>query len=246
MYLLLADDNPVTLQFLAEAVRQLGHRSAVASDGTAALALARREHFDLLLLDLQMPGLDGKAVLRQLRGDSQARCQHSPALATTAETGPALARQLIADGFAAVLAKPLDLATLERALQGWHSFHGMLAEDLEEYAALPLLDDDAAIARLGTRETVQALRRLFALELLALPAELDDGLAAANRAGQLRERLHRLLASAGFCGAARLERAIRDLRKQIERDAALTAEHLRELREVTAATLGVLEDGPAA
>lgn len=241
MYLLLADDNPVTLQFLAEAVHQLGHQSAVASDGIAALALARQRHFDLLLLDLNMPGLDGRAVLRQLRGDSQARCQHSPAMATTAEAGPSLARQLIADGFAAVLAKPLDLATLDRALQGWHSFQGKLAEDIEDYADAPLLDDEVAARRLGGPETAQALRRLFALELLALPQELDDCLAAPDRVGVLRERLHRLLASAGFCGATRLERTIRDLRRQIDRDPALTAEQLHELREVTAATLAMLE-----
>ena len=73
----------------------------------------------------------------------------------------------------------------------------------------------------------------------ALPQELDACLAAADAAA-LRERLHRLTASAGFCGATRLEAAIRTLRGDIGHGASLQAATLQPLRETAAATLALL------
>lgn len=240
MHLLLADDNPVTLAFLAAAVRRLGHDCQLAGDGSRALALAQAQFFDLLLLDLRMPGLDGREVLQRLRASPGAGSRHSPAIATTAEPSPTLARELVAAGFAAVLGKPLDLAALQRALHGNASPVAALAEEsAEDYVQAPLLDDAAAERRLGSRDTVQALRRLFAAELQALPQELDDCLAAAD-ATALRERLHRLAASAGFCGAARLETAIRTLRRELDHGAAPQRETVQPLRDTAAATLALL------
>lgn len=240
MHLLLADDNPVTLEFLAAAVRRLGHDCRLAGDGNNALALAQAQHFDLLLLDLRMPGLDGRELLQRLRASPGAGSRRSPAIATTAEPSPALARELVAAGFSAVLGKPLDLAALERALHDSPAAASAVAEErADDYVEAPLLDDDAAASRLGGIDTVHALRRLFAAELQALPQELDDCLAAAD-ATALRERLHRLAASAGFCGATRLEAAIRTLRRQLDRDGAVRSAAVQPLRDTAAATLAVL------
>lgn len=240
MHLLLADDNPVTLEFLAAAVRRLGHDCRLASDGNSALALALAEYFDLLLLDLRMPGLDGRDVLQQLRASTGAGSRRSPAIATTAEPSPALARELVAAGFTAVLGKPLDLAALERALHDNRGYAVAAAEErADDYAQASLLDDAAAERRLGSRDTVQALRRLFASELQALPQELDACVAAADAAA-LRERLHRLAASAGFCGAAQLEATIRTLRRDLDQGQALQAATVQPLRDTAMATLALM------
>jgi CheY-like chemotaxis protein len=242
MHLLIADDNALTLQFLLDAAGQLGHTASGAADGKAALALAREQHFDLILLDRQMPGLDGPATLRALRADAGARSRGAPAIATTADLSPELARALLAQGFTTSLAKPLDLATLERVLNGGSGAVRQVAEDRSDaYAVLPLLDDTEAVRRLGGLDTVRSLRRLFRTELEALPGELDACVAQADIAA-LRERLHRLRASAGFCGASRLDQACLALRRQIDAAASFTAEDLRELRGVADATLLALPD----
>ena len=241
MHLLIADDNPLTLQFLLDAARQLGHTASGVPDGAAALALARKQRFDLLLLDRQMPLLDGPAALRALRADPAARSRGATAVATSADLDPALARSLLASGFSASLAKPLDLATLQRVLDGGSGEALRVAEEREPAPApLPLLDDADAARRLGGMDTVHSLRRLFRSELEILPRELEACVEQVDISA-LRERLHRLRASAGFCGANRLDQACQRLRRQLDAANTFAAADLRELRAVADATLLALE-----
>lgn len=194
---LVADDNPLSLAFFTEALRELGCTSGSAADGLQALALARASAFDLLLLDLRMPGLGGAEALAQLRA-SPGASRTATAIATTAaaETPDGL----LAAGFAAVLHKPVDLAGLRQAL----------ARHLPVPAAVhgaPALDDAQALAAAGgDAAIVAALRGLLAAELDALPSEIA-AIGSARDSEALRERLHRLDASAGFCGAPALSEA---------------------------------------
>jgi adenylate cyclase len=70
---LIADDNKVNRLLLSRSVELLGHRVALAENGRIALEKLRSEPFDLLLLDIEMPELDGFAVLKQLKADPQLR-----------------------------------------------------------------------------------------------------------------------------------------------------------------------------
>ncbi len=71
--LLVADDNKVNRLLLTRSLEQQGHSVALAEDGRVALALLRREPFDLLLLDIEMPQMNGFEVLEQLAADLQLR-----------------------------------------------------------------------------------------------------------------------------------------------------------------------------
>ena len=71
--LLVADDNKVNRLLLQRSVEQQGHSVALAENGRVALELLRRDPFDLLLLDIEMPEMDGFQVLEQLAGDLQLR-----------------------------------------------------------------------------------------------------------------------------------------------------------------------------
>lgn len=205
---LVADDNPLSLRFLADALAALDVDCACAADGGQALAQACEDRFDLLMLDLNMPQLDGAQVLARLRG-APGPCADTPALATTAQMDAARADEWRRAGFAEVLAKPLGIAELRaalaRRLPGWGGT-----------AAPALLDDAQALtAAAGDAAIVAALRRLFVAELASLPSELAALAADIDLAG-LRERLHRLDASAGFCGAPQLQHAIAALRATMD------------------------------
>ena len=67
--LLVADDNKVNRLLLGRTLELQGHQVASAENGRMALEMLRRERFDLLLLDMEMPELDGFAVLEQLAAD---------------------------------------------------------------------------------------------------------------------------------------------------------------------------------
>ncbi len=70
---LIADDNKVNRLLLSRSVELLGHRVMLVENGRIALEKLQSEPFDLLLLDIEMPELDGFAVLEQLKADPQLR-----------------------------------------------------------------------------------------------------------------------------------------------------------------------------
>ena len=65
--ILIAEDEPNIVRFLAKGLRAEGHATTSASDGLTALQLAQTGEFDLMLLDLGLPGRDGLEVLKELR-----------------------------------------------------------------------------------------------------------------------------------------------------------------------------------
>jgi adenylate cyclase len=83
--LLIADDNKVNRLLLSRSVELLGHRVALAENGRIALEKLRSESFDLLLLDIEMPELDGFAVLEKLKADLKLR--EVPVIVTSSVEG---------------------------------------------------------------------------------------------------------------------------------------------------------------
>ncbi len=114
---LVTDDDPIQLRVAARLLRDLGHSGALANNGQIALDMIERLPFDLLLLDLNMPVLDGLGTLAGLR-ERQARGK--PALPVILVSGNDLSpswayyRDAGASGF---LVKPLDIEALAAALQ---------------------------------------------------------------------------------------------------------------------------------
>lgn len=204
---LLAEDDPVSREFLVEALRACGADVTACADGHAALDLALRGTWNLLVFDHHLPGLTGDAVLAAL--DAKAATARPAAIAITAAADDETATLLRA-GFAEVLPKPMPIATLRAALQR----HGCRTNTA--------LDDDAALRACGSEATVMRLRGLLVeQELPAILAELD---AHAGDPESLRPTLHRLRASCGFCGASALADASSALHNAI---AAADAERLQ-------------------
>ena len=238
--ILVADDNPLSLRFFAYASHGLGYDCDCAEDGAQALRLANDGRYDVLLLDLDMPHFSGQQVHSRLRANALAASYGARHVATSAEMDASRRNALLAQGFDAVLAKPAgldELASLLRVLL-------MTPTRVAEPRPAPvvdvrgLLDDAAALKACGDRAIVASLRQLFADELRALPAELDDCLARADTAG-LVDRLHRLRASCGFCGAGRLDAATQAARRAL--GAPSQAQAVAELRAVAAETLAALQ-----
>ena len=206
--ILVADDNPLSLQFFCEAIRVAGHESLAVADGVAAQDAARNQRFDLIVLDVHMPVVDGVQALAEIRSANGSN-QSTPALVTTAEA-TADRHVMRNHGFLDVIYKPIGLAAL----------HALLARHLPGSSARgrvgEVLDDALAKAKTGgDASIIAALRGLFAGELDALPDELDRYAATTDREALL-DRLHRLDASAGFCGAPALSHAIAVLRRQVD------------------------------
>ncbi len=113
--LLVVDDNKVNRLLLTRSLEQQGHGVASAENGRAALEMLRREAFDLLLLDIEMPEMDGFQVLEELKGDLQLR--DVPVIVTSSLEGVDNVVRCIELGAEDYLPKPVN-AVLLRARIG--------------------------------------------------------------------------------------------------------------------------------
>ena len=114
MHVLIADDDPGTRLLVSAAVEGLGHRCTVAEDGEDAWRVYRTDPPDAVITDWQMPGMDGTALVRAIRGDGTARYAYVMVLTGAADEDAA--RVTMEAGADDLLAKPLEPAQLERKL----------------------------------------------------------------------------------------------------------------------------------
>lgn len=109
---LLADDNAVNRLVGRQILESLGHQVDVAEDGARALELTAGRSYDVIVMDMEMPGVDGLQATRELRE----RGYESPILGFTAHSDLASTQRCCEAGMNAVLHKPLSLEKLEAAL----------------------------------------------------------------------------------------------------------------------------------
>lgn len=117
---LLAEDNEVNQKVAVRMFAKLGVTYTVAADGRRALEILEREPFDLVLMDLQMPELDGYEATERLKTDARYSLnKDTPVVALTAHATQEHRDRCFAIGFADFLTKPLRVGDLRRALRNW-------------------------------------------------------------------------------------------------------------------------------
>ncbi len=115
--ILIAEDNSTNQRVVQQLLERLGHSSAIAQDGREALDLLKNEDFDLLLLDIRMPGIDGFSVCQAVREGKCGLGKRSlPIIAVTAHAMAEDKEKTIAAGMNHHLTKPFDLEKLAVAL----------------------------------------------------------------------------------------------------------------------------------
>jgi two-component system sensor histidine kinase EvgS len=112
------DDDPISTTLQAHLVSLLGHRAIVESDPQRAVDRAINGEFDLMLLDLNMPGMNGFEVLRQLREREAHQVRRPiPVIAVTGYTSESDRIQCLMAGFAEQVSKPIGADAFELALR---------------------------------------------------------------------------------------------------------------------------------
>lgn len=149
---LLAEDNPVNVKVATTYLSRRGHAAVIASDGRRALELLAQEPFDLVLMDIEMPELDGMEATRRLRaGLAGPKNRDVPVVAMTAHALSGAMERCLAAGMSGYLPKPLDFKALDAML-------GRIAAGAALPCAAPgpdaerdgaVLDSASALCRLG-------------------------------------------------------------------------------------------------
>jgi PAS domain S-box-containing protein len=272
--ILVAEDNEFNAQLLEQLLVRRGHRVGLAGNGRDALALAEENAFDLLLLDVHMPELDGFQVVRAVRERERAAGGHLPVIALTARSRPEDREQCLAAGMDDFLAKPIQAADLWAAINRAVGARSQRSEDRgqksEDGASLTsdlcpltsetgLLDPDVVLAACGGDPAIlDKIRQAFRARLPEQLAAVRDALRDQD-AARLREAAHKLCGMVATFStvaggvASELEEAaargrLEEARPQVEQLDALAAELVRQVDGLSIETLHRQAEGagPAA
>jgi len=194
--ILLAEDNPINQHLAVRLLQKRGHEVVVAADGMQTLKAIENENYDLVLMDVQMPSMDGLEVTRRIREREKSGARRLPIIAMTAHAMKGDRERCLEAGCDGYVSKPIQAAELFRVMASTLSS--------EAGPALPRFDLDAALEHVdGDRTLFIELARLFQADCSRLQAELRQALAEKNTL-QLRRIAHTLKGAAGHVGASQI------------------------------------------
>ncbi|HEX7439612.1 MAG TPA: response regulator, partial [Caldimonas sp.] len=215
--ILLAEDNVINQEVAVELLRSAGLAVDVASNGAQAVAMAQARVYDLILMDVQMPEVDGLQATRTLRGTPNGRTV--PIVAMTANAFGEHREECLAAGMNDHIAKPVDPDVLYATLLHWLPARAAAAAPSAEPASAA--ETAAALrVRLAAIEGLDVVRSLevfggdmksylrvlhvFAATYAAGMPQIDQALAVDSRAGLVAAG-HSLRGASSSIGAKRLE-----------------------------------------
>ena len=206
---LLAEDNKVNQRLAQRLLERRGHRVAMVGNGAEAIARLELARFDVVLMDVQMPEMDGLEATRSIRERERHTAAHVPIVAMTAHAMTGDRERCLAAGMDEYLTKPLEsrqlLAVVERVAGGSAGVAAVLP--VATKGAAP----DTLLARVGG--DVQLLADISQIFIDELPRHLDKiRLAIATRDAQALERsAHGLKGAAATLDASAVVDAARRL-----------------------------------
>jgi two-component system sensor histidine kinase BarA len=223
--ILVADDNPINRKFITTLLRQQGAHTTEAEDGQHAINAAATQRFDLILMDIHMPVMNGIEASSCIRAREPEE-PRTPIIALTADALIAERNDIGAAGMDDLLIKPVQEEQLWRMIEKWvhHTAPGTLtATHINQASDTTLFDEALGLQLAGGNAALAA--DLLAMLLEDLPRQrsrLNDALASGNM-GELLEHAHRLHGSACQCGVPALRAAVARLESAIKTEAGLAS-----------------------
>jgi CheY-like chemotaxis protein len=199
--ILLAEDNVVNQRVVVNMVERLGHGVTVVGDGVEALAALSRATYDLVLMDIHMPVMDGFQAIAAIRETEAARGNHLPVVALTANCMKGDRDRCIEAGFDDHVSKPVSSQHLRDAIARHTGVPGATADGRPPQESEQVVIDWAgSLARTGGSE--ETLRQIVGLFIRNLPRMLDRINEAIVRhdSAALRQAAHALQGAVGYLG----------------------------------------------
>ena len=229
---LLVEDNPINQTVAKAMLKKLGVDWQMASNGAQAIDLVRRHDFDLVLMDCQMPVMDGLEATVHIRRLPQGRGAKLPIVAMTANTMPGDEQRCLDAGMDAFLAKPYTMLALRSMLARWlptRPSAALAVPPTPEAGPAGVPVDSAApqtpavinlaavelLRELDNRGGLDFARKLFQAFLKTADASIAgiEAAIAASDLDALRRAAHALKSSTAILGAESLSSCYRDLER---------------------------------
>lgn len=225
MQVLVVDDQSVNRLLIQKIVNVLGHKADKAADGRAAVQMAATSRYDMILMDISMPGMDGIEATGLIRAEGLSR--HAEIVGFTANLQPADHSRALQAGMREILYKPVRPSDVERVLknlrpQARTAPSPALRDGIAD--AISLLGSSLGVARLrGVVQDMQASFHALLDQAQSHPArpevDLDDLGAQAHKCAGAAAIFGALPLHSAFCGleTAALNRQSADLADHVER-----------------------------
>ena len=239
---LLAEDNPVNQALVTHLLERRGHSVTLATNGREVISEVERGAFDLVLMDIQMPQLDGFEATAAIREKECASGLHVPIIALTAHAMKGDRERCLAAGMDGYIAKPIRDTALQEVIESVLGRLPIHPETAKGEHSEGVFDSAAALDRVGgDKKLLGELARLFQGECAKLLADVHEAvtrrdLRALERAAHtLKSSVGNFAASATYKAAERLEILARqgELDKAAEASAVLVQEMARLQVELT-------------
>jgi PAS domain S-box-containing protein len=202
--ILVAEDNLVNREVTLAQLKMLGYRATAVNNGAEALNALDQSHFDLVLMDCEMPVMDGYEATRRIRASL---CPKIPVIALTASAMVADRDRCVQEGMNDFLSKPTDVAQLSRLLDNWLPAANRGSKIFDPKRLLARAGGDSRLAGSNLRSFLNDAET----QLADLRTSLGVSLPSA-----VRSQAHSLKAAASSAGAEALETTL----LEIERAAA--------------------------
>ncbi len=247
---LVADDNPTNREVLGKILERAGHGVTLAADGDLALDALEAGHFDIVLLDRNMPGLSGVETLQAIRLMTRGR-ERLPVVMLSADVTLEAKRECLEAGADSFIAKPVEALRLLDELRTLTSGKGKeAARAVHPAPAAPAAPSAEAanaetlshLEELGsTPDFLERLVGVFIADSQSLLARMEASVAARNF-GEFRSHLHAMKGSAASIGTERLTRLCSALGKSSDAELRMQGAGLvRSLNEEFALGRSALE-----
>lgn len=236
MTVMAVDDNPANLKLMAVLLDELVEKTVLCKSGEEAIDVAREHMLDMILMDIQMPNIDGiqaSALIHQLPHHKS-----TPVIAVTAHTMSGERERLLQSGMSDYLAKPIDETMLLRVLSRYHpnNIESLPAIQIPPSAESSLsLDWSLALQQATNKED---LARDLLQMLIELFPQVDEQVKALLNDGSdegILDLIHKLHGSCSYCGVPRLRQLCFYIEQQLRQGVnsrALEPEWLELLDEI--------------
>jgi two-component system sensor histidine kinase BarA len=211
---LCVDDNPANLLLVQTLLEDMGAKVLAVDSGYAAVKAVQSESFDLVMMDVQMPGMDGRQSTEAIRQWENGRnCSPLPVIALTAHALANEKRALLQSGMDDYLTKPISERQLAQVVLKWTglALRNQGPERSGEVSGngleLQVLDHDEGLRLAAGKADLAADMLAMLLASLEADREAIRAARAANDHNALIERVHRLHGATRYCGVPQLRAA---------------------------------------
>jgi two-component system sensor histidine kinase BarA len=236
---LAVDDNIANLKLIDTLLQELVVNVTTAKNGQEAIKLARSKSFELIFMDIQMPGMDGITATKRIRHESMNR--HTPIIAVTAHAIAEERENILAAGMDAFLPKPIDESSLRKVINRW------VAKPKFTHFELHTLNWELCLSQASQKPDL-ALEMLQMLvdSIPSTIATIELALQQQDQA-QMLQAVHKLHGASCYCGVPTTQKLCQEIESALKHKTSTSElepeilELLDELTKVESAATQVLE-----